>query len=151
MRCMSADRYTLDANILFYALNPDDMLKHHVAMRLWEGATANDCVLTLQALGEVYHAVNRKASARVAEARRALMLLASVVPVVSANRDDFISVLQLHGERPVQFWDSMLWATARRSGCHVILTEDFQDRVDSDGVRYLNPFKTTASELEPYL
>lgn len=148
---MSADRYTLDANILFYALNSDDAIKHEIAMRLWRGATENNCVLTLQALGEVYHAVSRKARPHAAEARRALMLLTSLVPVVTANQDDFLTVLQLHGERPVQFWDGMLWATAKRHSCKTILTEDIQDREDWDGVRYLNPFRVSPTELYPYL
>lgn len=148
---MSADRYTLDANILFYALNPDDAIKHQIAMRLWRGAAENNCVLALQALGEVYHAVSRKARGQAAEARRALTLLTSLVPVVTANQDDFLTVLELHGERPVQFWDAMLWATARRHGCKTILTEDIQDRVDWDGVRYVNPFHVSPTELHPYL
>lgn len=148
---MIADRYTLDANILFYALNPDDAIKHQIAMRLWRGAPENNCVLTLQALGEVYHAVSRKAPPHAVEARRALTLLTSLVPVITADQDDFLTVLQLHGERPVQFWDAMLWATARRNGCRVILTEDIQDRVNWDGVLYVNPFKVSPIELHPYL
>ena len=151
MKCMSADRYTLDANILFYALSPDDYDKHRIALRLWEGATANDCVLALQTLGEVYHAVTRKARDRADDARRALAILASTVPIVSANNDDFLTVLEIHRQRPVQFWDAMLWATARRNGCEVIITEDLQDRSERDGVQYLNPFKASVSQLEAYL
>ena len=148
---MSAERYTLDANVLFYALSPDDHFKHSIALGLCEGATANDCVLTLQTLGEVYHAITRKARVRADEARRALTLLASTVPVVSAHKEDFLTVLEIHGERPLQFWDAMLWATARRNGCRVILTEDFQDRTDWGGVHYLNPFHASVSQLESYL
>jgi predicted nucleic acid-binding protein len=34
----------------------------------------------------------------------------------------------------------MLWATARRAGCRLIVTEDFQDGRELGGVRFVNPF-----------
>ncbi len=34
----------------------------------------------------------------------------------------------------------MLWATARRAGCRLLLSEDFQDGRDLGGVLFLNPF-----------
>jgi predicted nucleic acid-binding protein len=34
----------------------------------------------------------------------------------------------------------MLWATARRAGCRLIVTEDFQDGRELRGVWFVNPF-----------
>jgi len=148
---MNAERYTLDANILFYALSQDAGLKHEVACQLWKSAVHHDCVLTLQAVGETYNAFSRKAGGRMEDAQQALSDLITLVPVVCANEDDLRIAMQLRKERPVQFWDAMLWTTARRNGCRVILTEDFQDHVEWDGVRYVNPFKVAPTELWQYL
>ena len=38
------------------------------------------------------------------------------------------------------FWDAMLWATARRAGVGVLVSEDFQDGQTIEGVRIVNPF-----------
>ena len=40
----------------------------------------------------------------------------------------------------LSFWDAMLWATARRAGCSVLLSEDFQDGRRLDGVLFVDPF-----------
>jgi predicted nucleic acid-binding protein len=38
----------------------------------------------------------------------------------------------------------LVLAAAKRAGCVELLTEDFNDGQDYDGVRALNPFRTTA-------
>ena len=53
---------------------------------------------------------------------------------------------------PAAFWDAMLWATARQSGCSAILTEDMQDGRRLSGVEFINPFTVdAAARLEPLL
>jgi predicted nucleic acid-binding protein len=55
---------------------------------------------------------------------------------------------QQHG---LQFWDAMLWATARRAGCSLIATEDFQDGRTLGGVTFRNPFKLSDAEWNALL
>ncbi|MEZ2347190.1 PIN domain-containing protein [Terriglobus sp. RCC_193] len=148
---MSAERYTLDANIIFYALDADASRKHMIAQALLHAALRNDCVLTLQALAETYHAISRKAPSRVEESSHILEDLASFVPVVHADFKAFTDAMHGQRTRRTQFWDTMLWATAKKHGCKIILTEDAQDRPQIGGVRYLDPFRASSSELQPFL
>ena len=57
---MSANRLTLDTNILIYAIDRDAKDKHKRAISVIEQAIHLDCVLTLQALCELYAAATRK-------------------------------------------------------------------------------------------
>ena len=41
----------------------------------------------------------------------------------------------------------MLWATAERAGCRLILTEDGHDGRDLEGVRFVNPFNPDNRDL----
>ena len=41
----------------------------------------------------------------------------------------------------------MLWATARRAGCRLLLSEDFQDGRDLGGVLFANPFDPANRKL----
>jgi predicted nucleic acid-binding protein len=43
-------------------------------------------------------------------------------------------------EYQLPFWDALLWATARRAGVAVLVSEDFQDGRVVEGVRFANPF-----------
>lgn len=40
------------------------------------------------------------------------------------------------------FWDSLIWAVAREHGISEILSEDFQDGQEVEGVRFRNPLKS---------
>jgi predicted nucleic acid-binding protein len=51
------------------------------------------------------------------------------------------------GEHRLAFWDAMLWATARRTGVRILISEDFQDGRMLDGVRFIDPFAAHNSAL----
>lgn len=150
---MSANRrYTLDANILFYAVDTDDASKHLIANQVIEAAlNAADCFVTMQALCELYNAISKKRHRHQDEAQQLITLLSGSMPVVSASPLDLAAAIEQHEQRPIQFWDTLLWATARRHGCRTILTEDAQDRPVAGGVRYLNPFLLSPEHLSLYL
>lgn len=141
----------MDANILFYALDAEAERKHIIAKQLLEGALQNQCVLTLQALAETYHAISRKKPQLTQEASRILEELAEFVPVVAADMEVFTLAMENQRTRKTQFWDTMLWATAKKHGCHTILSEDAQDRPEANGVRYIDPFRVPPVDLTPFL
>ncbi len=45
------------------------------------------------------------------------------------------------------FWDAMIWATAKRAGCRLLLSEDGQDGRTLGGVTIVNPFAVSPSPL----
>ena len=148
---MSSERYTLDANILFYALDVNAGKHHEIAIALLKGASFNHCLLTVQSLAETYNAIAKKRPQQAGGARELIRRIRKHTSVIAATPEDLMEALSLHEHRPVQFWDMLLLATARRNGCTTILTEDTQDRPVIQGVRYLNPFAVASSELAEYV
>ena len=147
---MSGERYTFDTNVLFYAIDPDAPEKHAVARRI-VGPNDGRSLLLLQSLGELCNAIRRKQPADAAKAYRWVgrgMTLFEVVSAIPADLNDAIEAQQEHG---LQFWDAMLWATARRAGCRLLLSEDLQDGRTLGGVRFANPFLLPADELTKLL
>ena len=47
----------------------------------------------------------------------------------------------------LSFWGSLIVAAAHVAGCEVILTEDHQHGMDFDGVRVVDPFRTSVADL----
>ena len=61
---MSAERFTLDTNLLVYAVDPDADERHQQAIGIVDLAVEEDCVLTLLVLAEFFHTVTRKGNRR---------------------------------------------------------------------------------------
>jgi predicted nucleic acid-binding protein len=132
-------RLTLDSNILVYAAHPDDQ-RHARAVAVVARARRADCIQTLQSLGESFRVLTAR---RGWEAEKAIAVMTGyrhLFEIVAANADDFVVATAAVRDHRLSFWDAMLWATARRAGCRLILTEDGHDGRNLGGVRSVNPF-----------
>jgi predicted nucleic acid-binding protein len=132
--------FTFDTNILFYASDSGAGDKHRRALALVDAALQRDCLLTLQSLAELYNAMVKRRAVSPAEAQQIILAYRETFPVVIANEADLAEAIDTHRHDGLQFWDAMLWATARRAGCTILLTEDFQDGRVLGGVTIRNPF-----------
>lgn len=145
-------RFSLDTNILVYAVDRDAGVRHGLSRALVGGAARSDCVLAAQALAEFFHATTRKGLLAPTAASALVRDWLDVFHVTSANTATLVDAMDAVGEHRLSFWDAMLWATARQSGCSVILSEDMQDGRRLGGVEFVNPFTEDAStRLEPLL
>jgi predicted nucleic acid-binding protein len=81
------------------------------------------------------------------EARRCVQTLAAwpVIPIDEALISDAWTVQDRFG---FTFWDGLVVAAARASGCRSLLTEDLQHGQDLDGLLVVNPFLQSPDSLE---
>lgn len=142
-------RLTFDSNVLVYAVDRQGGRKREIACGLLARAALSDCVLTLQVLCEFFVVATRKAKAVPDEAAAFVDDFRDVFPIVAADAEALTEAMQASQEHGMAFWDAMLWATARRAGCGLLVSEDLQDGRQLGGVRFLNPFKDALpGELE---
>ena len=140
-------RFTLDSNVLVYAAQKGDA-RHDLAVALLRRAVAADCVQTMQSLGECFNALWRERGFARREARAIIESYLELFDVVvAANMEDLRRALYAASAHGFQYRDSMIWATAWRCGCQLILTEDGQDGRSLDGVTFVNPFNASNSSL----
>lgn len=137
---MSADRITLDTNILIYAFDVDAKTKHAKAIEVLERAVSSDCVLTLQALSEFFTVITRKKGFSSGQASEFIRDLQTTFPVVYAKFSTLKRAMNVVCSNKMSFWDAMLWATAQEAGVTILLSEDFQHQQLLDGLRVVNPF-----------
>jgi predicted nucleic acid-binding protein len=139
-------RFTFDSNILVYAAHATDE-RHEPAYALVHRASrGQDCVQTLQSLGECYN-VLRKRGLAPADAESAVAHYRALFPVVAAEPDVLDDALRVCRAHKIQFWDALMWATAKEAGCRVMLTEDLQDGRNLEGVRIVNPLNKANREF----
>lgn len=140
-------RVTLDSNILVYAAQEGER-RHAMAAALLRRAVLGDCAQTLQSLGECFNALCRKRGFARRQARAIVEYYRDLFDVVvAADIGDLNEALRASAAHGFQYWDAMLWATARRVGCRLILSEDMQDGRDLDGVMFVNPFNPANAKL----
>ena len=137
---MSASRFTLDTNVLVYAVDRSAGPRQAMAAEVIERAAVRDCRLTLQAVSEFHAAVTRKG---IVPAREAAGLAADwmeLFPCAPASPEAVRLALDAAATGRAAYWDALLVASAAEAGCAVVLSEDLADGETLFGVRIVSPF-----------
>jgi predicted nucleic acid-binding protein len=138
---MTRQRFSVDTNILIYSIDTDAGPRHEQARVLMDALADADCVLMLQALGEFFHAVTRKAKLPAQEAAALVHDWMELFPVAAADARTLRDAIALKDAHGFGFWDAMLVEAARVAGVTRLLTEDMQDGRRVGAMRLENPFK----------
>ncbi len=138
---------SFDTNILVYAAAKGADERHAWAVVLVEQAVrSRHCIQTLQSLAEFYNVTTRRAGIAPDQAAAIVAGWQRTVPVEAASFADLEHAMRAVREYRLSFWDALLWATVRRSGVSVLVSEDFQDGRVIEGVRIANPFVPANAE-----
>ena len=142
---MTRQRFSVDTNLLIYSIDKDAGPRHEQARDLMDALADADCVLTLQALAEFFHAATRKGKMPAAEAAALVHDWMELFPVAAAEGRTLRQAIAPRAEHGFGFWDAMLVEAARAAraaGVTRFLTEDMQDGRRVGALLLENPFKT---------
>jgi predicted nucleic acid-binding protein len=132
---------SFDSNVLVYAADIMGGERHQRAAELVERAMRlQNCTQTLQSLCEFFNVATRKAAVDRVTAAELVDTWSAAMAVENATLQDLGHAMRAVREHGLSFWDAMLWATVRRIGVDLLLSEDFQDGRTIEGVRIANPF-----------
>ncbi|MDE1145549.1 MAG: PIN domain-containing protein [Azospirillaceae bacterium] len=140
-------RFTIDTNILVYAVDTQAGDRHRTALDVLARARGRDCVLTVQVLGELFRALTGRHKVPASHAAAMVQAWRDALPVVAADDQCLVDAMDAVTAHNWSFWDAMIWATAKRAGCRVLITEDGQDGRTLGGVTLVNPFAPVPSPL----
>ena len=136
---MSDKRYSLDTNVLIYAVDHSEGAKHDLAVEIVDRSVERDCVLTVQALAEFTAATTRRGVVPKAEAAAQVRDWLQLFPTAAADALALERALEAVAASQFAFWDALLLATAAEAGCSVVLSEDMHDGAVFGGLRVRNP------------
>lgn len=132
----------IDTNVLVYetgvdgdtkARRADAVLRHLDAHRLASLSTQVLCEYASTLLRRLPDGSGPTVGARVAD-------LCEVWPVVAVTGETVIEAVRGVMEHGMSYYDAQIWATARLGGFSVVLSEDFADGREIEGVRFVDPF-----------
>ena len=142
-----SNRFTLDTNLLIYSVDRSAGQRNSLANALVHRSAERDCFLTVQALGEFFHATTRKGKATVAQASAYTRVWQKVFRITASTQTTFNQAIEYVRDHRLSFWYAMLWVTAKEAGCAFILSEDMQHGQSLGGVEILNPFAEDANRV----
>ncbi|HWD58146.1 MAG TPA: PIN domain-containing protein [Stellaceae bacterium] len=135
-----SQRFTLDSNVLVYAVDGRAGLKHETARQIVLAAARLDCWLTFQSVSEFYVAVTRKRIVPAAAAAERVVDWMTAFRCLAVSGRTIQAALPNAVARRSSYWNALLVATAAEAGCNLVLTEDMADGTFLSGVQIHNPF-----------
>ena len=131
-----------DTNILLYLFDRSSNKKRQIAEKLFNEHQRNGSLrLSLQVVHEfAANLLGKKFGVPLATVTGVVQKLLAL-KVVPMRGEDTLTALQLMDELGVSFWDALILAVAKREGCNVLYSEDFQHGRTYDTVKVINPFK----------
>jgi predicted nucleic acid-binding protein len=137
-----SDKTFVDTNILVYAHDLDDRLRHDrasdVLRSLWNDGTG---VLSPQVLQEFYVNVTRKIAKPLARDAARRIVGTYAIWCVDVTSDDVSAAFRIEDEAKVGFWDALIIASAAKAGATRLLSEDLNAGQSIAGVTIVNPFR----------
>jgi predicted nucleic acid-binding protein len=137
-------RVALDTNILVYAEGaqrlPSDAGRIAAARALVARVPAEDLVLPVQVLGELYNVLTRRQGRPPLDASAAIEIWRTATIVQAITGDVLGATISLAGTHHLQIWDAIILAAAAEAGCGLLLSEDMQDGFAWRGTIVANPF-----------
>lgn len=101
----------------------------------------------MQALGELFNVLVRKAKRSPARSRVAILGWRDAYETVETSATVMVNAADLAAHYGLGIWDSVILAASAYAGCRLLLSEDLQDGFTWQGVTVTNPFAATKHPL----
>ena len=133
-------RFALDSNILIYAEGGNDDYRRDLAHQIIGSVVPNKILIPIQSASETMNWLIKKAKIEANTASRKMNWWLEKFPVQSTSVDVFEGAADLCVAHQLQFFDSIILASAWVGDAQILLSEDMQDGFKWRGVTVANPF-----------
>jgi len=138
----------VDTNILAYAEGVNGLQNKQAAIALLQALPPESTLLPVQALGELFSVLVRKARRSRADASAAVLSWGDAFPLIETSNDVLLAATDLAQAHQLSLWDAVMLSAAADARCRLLLSEDLQDGFTWRGVTVTDPF---ASRRHPLL
>jgi predicted nucleic acid-binding protein len=133
----------LDTNVLAYAEGLNGKPMQTRARAIVEKLAPESTLLPVQALGELYAVLIRKAGRSRPHARDAVLRWGDTFPLIETSSPVLLQAMELSASHQLALWDAIILSAAADANCRLLLSEDLQDGFTWSGVTVANPFSAT--------
>jgi len=137
----------LDSNVLAYAEGVNGTARKKTALDIIARLPDESTFIPVQALGELFHVLVRKAARSPERARAAILSWQDAFPLVETSPSVIMSATDLAAEHRLSIWDAVILSASAAASCRLLLSEDMQPGFTWHGVTVANPFVPEKHEL----
>lgn len=135
-------RAALDTDILAYAEGVNSTSDRRAALAVISLLSPEAAMLPVQALGELFTVLVRKAGRSAAQAREAVLSWRDAFPLIPTSPSVLLKATDLAADHQFRIWDAIILSAAVEAGCRLLLSEDMQDGFTWGGTTIVNPFSS---------
>lgn len=135
--------FLLDTNVLVYPHDRREPDRADAAIALLSTlAAAGGAAVSTQVLGEYFWVITRRLPdpLTVSQGAKSTERHAKTWEVLDVTLPTAREALRGTERHGLPYWDALIWATARLGQVPVVLSEDFADGREIEGVGFRNPF-----------
>lgn len=135
------DKIFLDTNIIIYAFSEDETKKQSIALELLE-SQENGVLISKQVINELANILLKKFRLSSNQVENAILELDTIVNIVDFDLSTQIKALHIKDKYNLQFYDSLIVATALENRCTTLYSEDMHHgMLIENRLRIIDPFK----------
>ena len=140
---MTAMRF-VDTNVALYAVSarPIEAAKRQISLDLLSEPFGS-LAISIQVLGEFYSQVTRSSRTDALSHEEAVEVVEDLkrLHVQRLTIETVDLALSYRQTYRLNYWDCLILAAAKQSGCEAVFSEDMNAGQDYDGMRVINPFE----------
>ncbi len=135
------DKVFLDTNILIYCYSVDEKNKRKKALDLID-KYSEDSLISTQVINELSNVLFKKFMLTSIEIENTILEIDNYIDIVNFTLTTQIKALKIKDKYKLQFYDSLIIATAIENKCTILYSEDMQNGLVIENVlTIVNPFK----------
>ena len=130
----------VDTNVLAYAEGVNGVKHRDVALGLLQALPPESTLVPVQALGELFTVLVRKAGKSRSAAAAAVLSWGDAFPLIETSNEVLLAATDLAQAHQLSLWDAVMLSAAADARCRLLLSEDLQEGFTWRGVTVTNPF-----------
>lgn len=135
------DKAFLDTNILLYSYSEDELMKKSTVNGLLDNYAGN-LIISNQVINELANVLFKKFKISSIDIENVILEVDTAFPIVSFDLTTQIKAVRIKDKYKLQFYDSLIIATALENGCNILFSEDMQHlQLIENILTIVNPFK----------
>jgi predicted nucleic acid-binding protein len=140
-------KVALDTNILAHIEGVNGASRKASATEMVARLPAGSTYIPVQALGELFRVLVRKAKYKAENARAAVFNFLDIFPSIETSPSVLTAAADLSTDHGLDIWDAIILAAAASAGCRLLLSEDMHEGFTWGGVTVINPFSVKRHDL----
>jgi predicted nucleic acid-binding protein len=137
------DKIFVDSNIILYSYSKTELDKNKIANALI--FSFDEILVSTQVINEVTNILFKKFQLDSVDIENVLLEIDNNFKIVNFSLTTQIKAIKIKKKYKLQYYDSLILATALENNCTVLYSEDMQHRqIIEDQLKIINPFENYA-------